>query len=248
MEQFAKLLTSFAALVGAVAWPATLLVFIFVFKAEIKSGLSKAVFVLDRLKKVTLAGIALELDRVADAEAESGADKTGKITPLQIEAASRIAQQARDVSPDALVEELDKLCLQYDTLRRSLPSGRERTRAMTSVVVKMRALAPSLMSFLEKYKGSASPGRRLAAITMMQMDPRQSDINWLRDRFSSEHPFVFYHAALALQNVAATDEKTRDKVHFGEVVQQALAAVKAFDGVPDQNTIEILDSLLTDNP
>lgn len=108
MEGYAKLLTSVAALVGAVAWPGTFLVLVFVFRSELKSALNKVPIILDRVKKASIAGVALELDRVADAEAESGAAKSGKITPRQIEAAARIAIETRDVGSQALLSELDR--------------------------------------------------------------------------------------------------------------------------------------------
>src|SRR5262249_33735685 len=146
----------------------------------------------------------VELDRVANAEPQNASEKSGNITPLQIEAAARIAVQAQDINTDALLRELDRLCLEYDAIRRTQPSGSNRTRAMTRVIVQMRTLAPSLENFIDAYKGSGSPGSRLAAVAMMQMVPRAADINWLKERFSSEQPFVFYHAALALQNAANT--------------------------------------------
>jgi len=248
MEEFAKLLTSVAALLGAVAWPGAFLVVVFLFRGELKSALSRVPIILDRVKKASLAGISLELDRVADAEAESGTDKSGKITPRQIEAAARIAIETRDVGSQTLLSELDKLCLEYDSLRRTLPSGQDRTRAMTRVLVKMRSLAPSLVEFLDAYKSSGSPGSRLAAIAMMQMVPRVADLHWLRDRFSSEQPFLFYHAALALQNFANTCVTTEDKEHLREIAQQALKAVKGFAGVPDRETIQVLEMLIASLP
>jgi hypothetical protein len=116
---------------------------------------------------------------------------------------------------------------------------------MTRVIVKMRSLAPSLVDFLDAYKGSGSPGSRLAAIAMMQMAPRVADIDWLRDRFSSEPPFLFYHAALALQNVADISATRQEREHLREVAQQALATVKSFPGGPDQGTIEVLEMLIS---
>jgi hypothetical protein len=191
------------------------------------------------------AGVASELDRVADAEAENAASKTGMITAGQIEAASRIAIQTRDVDAQALLGELDRLCLEYDSLRRALPPGDDRTRAMTCVLVKMRSLAPSLIDFLSIYKGSGSPGSRVAAIAMMQMVPRAVDLHWLRDRFASEQPFLFYHAALALQNVANLCGSAKDRERLRDVAQEALDKVKSFAGVPDANTIEVLENLMT---
>jgi hypothetical protein len=248
MDEYAKLLTSVAALLGAVAWPGIFLVVVLIFRNELKSALDKVPIILDRVRKASLAGVALELDRVADAEAESGIDKSGKITARQVEAAARIAIETRDVGSQTLLREMDRLCLEYDSLRRSLPPGDTRTRAMTRVLVKMRSLAPSLVEFLDTYKGSGSPGSRLAAIAMMQMVPRVADLDWLRDRFSSEQPFLFYHAALALQNVANICNTPEEKRHLREMAQQSLDTIKSFAGVPDQATIEVLDTLIASLP
>jgi hypothetical protein len=169
MEECAKLLTAVAAFVGAVAWPGALLVLILLFKNELRATLSKLPIIFDRVRKASLAGVVVELDRVADAEVDTEANKSGKITARQIETAVRIKAEKEDVGSQPLLRELDKLCLEYDSLRRTLPPGDIRTRAMTRVVVKMRSLAPSLVDSLDAYKSSGSPGSRLAAITMMQM-------------------------------------------------------------------------------
>jgi hypothetical protein len=248
MEEFTKLLTGVAALVGAIAWPLTVFLIIYIFRTELRSALNKVPTLLERLKKASLPWLSLELNNVADDEAKSGANKSGNITPRQIEAAAHIAVQTRGVDPQALLRELDRLCLEYDSLRRSLPPGEERTRAMTRVIVKMRSLAPSLLDFLDVYKGSGSAGSRLAAIAMMQMVPLSADLDWLKERFSTEHPFVFYHAALALQNVANISDTSEKKRHLREVAQQALATVKAFAGPPDRGTVEVLDMLLSSLP
>lgn len=119
---------------------------------------------------------------------------------------------------------------------------------MTRVLVKMRSLAPSLVDSIDTYKSSGSPGSRLAAIAMMQMVPGVADLDWLKNRFSSEQPFVFYHAALALQNVANISDSTEKKKRLREVAQDALSTVKNFSGVPDQETIRVLDMLLSSLP
>ena len=192
MESFSKLVTAIAALAGAVAWPVLFGGIVFAFRKEVRSALAKVPTLFERIRKASLAGINLELDQVA-AEAEGAANESGNITPRQVEAAARIAIQSREVNSQTLLNELDQLCLHYDSLRRSLPAGVERTRAMTAVVVKMRSLAPSLVNHVDAYKGSGSPGSRLAAIAMMQMVPRVADLDWLKGRFAAEQPFVFYH-------------------------------------------------------
>ena len=116
---------------------------------------------------------------------------------------------------------------------------------MTQVLVRMRSLAPSLVDFIDAYKGSGSAGSRLAAIAMMQMVPRVADLGWLKERFSSEHPFVFYHAALALQNLANISDAPEKKKRLREAAQQSLSTVKNFPGVPDQGTIQVLEMLVS---
>jgi hypothetical protein len=244
MEAFSKLLTATAALVSAIVWPLLFGGLAFVFRKEIRLVLGKAPALFERIRKASLAGISLELDRVA-ADEQGAANAGGKVTPRQIEAAARIEVQARDIDSQSLLNELDQLCLQYDALRRSLPSGPERTGAMTGVLIKMRSLAPSLVGHIDAYKGSGSPGSRLAAIAMMQMVPRVADLDWLKERFSSEHPFVFYHAALALQNVANNSDTLEKERHLRKVAEEALAIVKGFSGPPDRNTIQILEMLIS---
>lgn len=244
MDEFSKLLTAIAALVGALAWPAAVVTTILVFKRELRSVLGQVPIIVGRVKKASLAGVVLELDRVADAETANGPDKGGKITPRQLETAARI--QTQDISSNTLLRELDRLCLEYDSLRRTLPSGEARTRAMTRVVVKMRSLAPSLVEFIEAYKGSGSPGSRLAAIAMMQMVPRDADLNWLSDRLLTEQqPFLLYHASLALQNVANVYDAPEEKQRILTIAKRALAKTKSFKGVPDRGTIEVLETLIS---
>lgn len=156
--------------------------------------------------------------------------------------------QTQGVSTQALLGELDRLCLEYDSLRRTLPSSEERTRAMTRVLVKMRALAPSLVDHIDAYKSSGSAGSRLAAIAMMQMVPRVADLDWLKARFSSDQPFLFYHAALALQNVADFLRHPEEKARLMETARQALEVVKSFKGTPDPQTIQVLKALLSGFP
>jgi hypothetical protein len=248
MENYAKLISSIARLVGALAWPTVVLVIIYIFRKEIGQALVRIGALLEKVKKASVAGLVLELERVANAEVERGPDQGGRVTPSQIAAAARIEIQSREVNTDTLLSELDKLSLQYDFLRRTLPSGPERTRAMTRVVVQMRALAPSVIDFLEVYKGSASAGSRLAAITMMQMVPQTTDLDWLGDRFKTEHPFLFYHAALALQNIADRSSNWEDRKRIREVALDAIATIKNFSGPPDRGSLEVLETLASSLP
>jgi hypothetical protein len=51
MDEYARLLTSVAALFGALAWPASFVTVVFLFRGELKSALNKVPIMLDRVKK-----------------------------------------------------------------------------------------------------------------------------------------------------------------------------------------------------
>ncbi|WP_406736813.1 hypothetical protein [Thioclava sp. GXIMD4215] len=243
MDNWAKLLTAVAAVLSAVAWPLALFLTALLFRDALRSAIERIPSMLDRVKTASIAGVQVELERVADAEKK---DKAGKVTPNQKEVAARIMVEKNDLGSQPLLKELDRLCLEFDRLRRNLPSGDIRTRAMTRIVVQMRSLSPSLLEFLDTYKGSGSQGSRLAAVAMMQMVPASADPEWLERRFTSDPPFIFYHAALALQNaVDSTDVSEKKKRGIREAVRRALEIVKSFNDTPDYSTIEVLESIIS---
>lgn len=131
----------------------------------------------------------------------------GAVTIDQITVASQIEMDACKIGLDHLLKELDRLCLEYDQVRRVMLSSPSRTREMTKILVKMRGLSSALSSYVEIYKSSGSPGSRLAAIAIMPMQPDLVDIEWIIERFRKEYPFAFYHAALALANLASIPQK-----------------------------------------
>jgi len=240
MEHWAKLVTAVAAALSAVAWPAVFGGALIAFRKEISSFLTRLPSFLDRLRKMKIAGLVTELDAVADK-----ASSTGEVTIEQTRAAAQIAMVSRELGDDQLFSELDKLCLQYDTLRRTMQAGSSRTLEMTRIIAKMRALGPSTTSRIEVYKGSGSPGSRLAAVAMMQMDPSQADLEWLVQRFRVEAPFIFYHASLALTN-AANSRAGSERLEVIERARNARAIIQSFDGKPDQETLNVLVHLTTE--
>ena len=237
METLAKLITAIAALLGVIVWPAIFLTLVCLFRKELGSAIERLPALFDRLRKMKVAGVEAELDALA----EKSPDRGG-VTADQAKAAAQLAIQARESGSSQMQAELDKLCLQYDTIRRTMPAGPLRTQEMTKIVVKMRALGPSTSERIEALKRSGSAGSRLAAIAMMQMEPERADLPWLLERFASEAPFVFYHAALALVN-AANGPDPAERAHVTEFARQALRIVE--DHLqPDQNTVGVLRSLI----
>jgi hypothetical protein len=242
VDNAAKLITAIAAILAALAWPAVLLTALLVFRKPLAAAFDRVPAAIDRMQKVKLGILEAELEQVAERTANA-VSKGGVISVEEVRTAARIETQAEELGHQALLRRLDRLCLEYDSLRQTLPSGFERTRAMTRVLVQMRTLAPSISSYVEIYKSSGSPGSHLAAVAMMQMEPVRADIDWLLERFRRDTPFIFYHAALALKNLMNhSDEAARNRVRTAAAA--AVEVVRSFQGEPDAETLEILCSIL----
>ena len=94
-----------------------------------------------------------------------------------------------------------------------MPSGDERTRQMEKVATKMRTLGYAASPLLSELSSSDSPGKRLAAITILQVQPNPQMFEWLADRLGIEKPFLGYHAAVALLTAARVhDEDQTDQL------------------------------------
>jgi hypothetical protein len=118
----------------------------------------------------------------------------GRISSLITQAAA-----AETVDPEAETQMLG-LAADYGQIRQEMPSSDARTARMATVFSKMKANAAAVRSLLEKFKDSAVPGRRLAAIAILQMFPMPDHLDWLAQRLDpdAEKPFVGYQAAVAL--------------------------------------------------
>lgn len=72
---------------------------------------------------------------------------------------------------------------------------------MTELFEQMLKEAQAVSAHLGELQRSPSAGRRLAAIAILQTDPRREQLNWLAERLDNpnvEKPFVGYQAAAAL--------------------------------------------------
>ncbi len=241
-ESVAKLLVAFATLLGAIAWPLTFLAIVLLFRNELREIAIKIPPLIERIKKGKIGFLELELQEVSDSVPET-IEPSGAITNRQVKSAVKIEARADEIGEHELLAQLDRLCMEYDAIRRLQPPGHARTRAMTRVLVQMRVLGLSLSPHIDAYKSSGSAGSRLAAISMMQMKPAIADLSWLVRRFAEEAPFVFYHAALALQN-AANDNSYEQRVLIRDAAKEALSIVQSFDGEPDAQSITVLQSII----
>lgn len=114
-----------------------------------------------------------------------------------------VPERGLDLQPGhepEIPRELSDLCEEYARIRREMKPGPPRTRKMTEVFEKMKIFAPAVQPALERLKSDEGAGRRLAAIAILQVFPRNTALKWLADRLDpeAETPFVGYHAAQAL--------------------------------------------------
>jgi hypothetical protein len=183
-----------------------------------------------------------EVDVRAASIVEQAVAEPGKISPEQIRASAQIELHARSVDDGALREQLDRVCLEYERIRGAMPSGPERTRAMTGVLVRMRTLGPACAHLLPELKAAETPGKRLAAVAIMQIRPETADIAWLVERFRVDSPFIFSNAALVLQYLALSKKGARAESAVA-AAREALGILRSAKAPPDRNTMRILQPL-----
>jgi len=241
-ENIAVLVTSISALLGAVAWPMALVVLVVIFRKELRSVAGRVPMIMDRVQSVKIGALEAQLDELARAVPED-ANNAGVVTAEQVKVAAKVEVAAREIGQPELLAQMDRLSIEYDTLRRTMAGGSRRTSMMTKIVVQMRGLSSSVSDAIEAYKSSGSPGSRLAAVVMMQMEPKKADLMWLVGRFGRETPFVFYHAALAIQNVA-NGASASELPKVIDSAREALDILQGFSGKPDENTVHVLQAII----
>jgi hypothetical protein len=151
-----------------------------------------------------------------------------------------ISEQALDTARADVVE----LAHEYEDVRRRMPWGRERTKLMTQLFSKMRAMVPSTHQLLPLLAGSESPGERLAAVAILMELPQINYVDWLADRPALETAFIGYHATLAL--LQAVRDLGRD---FPDKLRSALKVASAGARSipkPDPNQLRTLDNALAE--
>jgi hypothetical protein len=193
----AEYLTAIAALISAVAWPIIVLLIVLMHRAPIAK-------LLDRINKVVLpGGIEAELRAVVEKEAESvikaNPNAAKGVTPEQLAAADRINRLVSGEDLAAARRQMIQLARDYENTRAALPPGDDRTVRMETIATKMRLLGLACAPYLKDFVESASPGERLAAISILEVQPNKQFLTWLASGLGTEAPFVGYHAALALQ-------------------------------------------------
>lgn len=164
---------------------------------------------------------------------------SGKSSPMET------AEQAGRLTPESDIsvvrKQVSMLAQDYEDTRKNMRSGDPRTRAMTSIVSRMRTLALSIYPLLpELAQSKSSPGERLAVVATLQEIPNPAYLTWLANRVGTEKPFIGYHASVALLIAA----RVLGKSHYEEVRDAITMAKTILDGVvfKDPNQVHTLDS------
>jgi hypothetical protein len=142
---------------------------------------------------------------------------------------ARIAERAVAEMPAAdrasISGRIATVSKEYEATRAAMLPGDRRTRRLEVIATRMRSLAQPAYGFLPELTRSNSPGRRLMAVSILQVIPDPDYLSWLAERISGEKPFVAYHAAVALLAAAQTlPDDSLGKVR--DAVSQATSAAQ----------------------
>jgi len=254
----ATTLSGIGAILQALAWPLTVVLFLLLFRGRLGLILDVLAQKLKEAKRVKAGQVEIdtaeEIVRVLNkAGEEAKAEKLEKNIPQHQIQAANLVQERLAAAPIAYSQKLDviykqmyDLVEQYETTRRELPSGPRRTRSMNEIAAKMRALSIVARPLLPTLMAGKTHGERLAAICILQVEPELGYFDWLIDRILQEdQPFILFHAALAVLELVKTHPYLKPEI-ARQLIGRALTRVSSFEGgTPDQNTIDVLNQALS---
>lgn len=255
----APVLSGVAAILSAVAWPIVVGSFLIFNRVRIAVLLRVLERKFSSAKKLKVGQFEVEAYEEELNEAVSEAEAKAEAIPQSVRAvpeAQVIAAQNLKVRtekarlPQATVrasvkKQIYQLAAQYDKLRNSMNGGPERTKRMNEIAAAMRTLALTGVLLRTELMRSASVGRRLAAICILQVAPRRSYFYWLIERIRVEQQaFVLYQASLAILEFVRRQRYT-DAALVRAAIESSIKHVSSFSGgMPDQNTLEVLNLAL----
>ena len=241
-------------LISALVWPTIVAIILFRFRKEVEACLGGLAKRLPEAQNVKLGPVEIALQTAESVGKRVPADPRPQDQREAINEQTHIGKvlQAQLAQDPAMLPEvrrqMDELARQYELLRAardkmSRTATAEEIVQMNKVVSQMRALAIPCLPYWDDYAKSDRPGDRLVAVVMVQMSPDPKYLAWLLERFKVDRPFIFYHAALALQNMADQCwDVAGDQIK--STAKAALDRVTSFPGEPDAKTIQILQTIV----
>jgi len=222
-------ISAIASLLSAVLWPIVAVAMAITFRPDV-------VKFLGRVKKGKLAGIEFELDESEKEAIQKDIALAHGPTASDLARSERVGQLASEADDQALQTQLSELAAEYERVRAAEPPSNQRTRKMSAVVAKMRAVGEIAFRYRHKLSVSPSPGDRLLAVCSLQIKPDYEMIDWLVERVRVEKPFVGFQAIWALIQIA-------NGPHAREYREQLLAALKKLSDVDFRGDPGRIDAL-----
>jgi hypothetical protein len=232
-------LKAIAALISAVAWPAVIVGGLLLYRSQITNLLQR----ITKWKFPLIGEIEIghELEEAAE-EAKSAPLLAGKgPTTSEIARAGHVEKLAHGAGASVIEQKVRSLAEEYEGIRASMSPGNDRTRQMEIVASKMRTIGRAANSLRYRLSASASPGERLQAISILQIEPDYEFIEWLAERVALEKPFLQFHALAAL-NILANGARAKDYyAKFTDIMPRLDQAAPGFGR--DSSRIDMLTRL-----
>jgi len=239
-QPFLEYVSTAAELAKAVAWPLIFGILIVTQRRPLGRLFEALIELIQHSKHVKFGDmIDVEVDRSAR-EAEQRATPASEVAPNEIEAAARVGRMAESSDLPAIRARMLEFAHEYEATRSNMKPGPERTRAMNAIVAKMRTLGIAAMSLLREFAADkSSPGKRLAALSILELAPDLAYVNWIVERMTQEQPFLLFHASLVLLAMVRSNG-ARSRKDLDAALTRSLDIVQFSGGPPDRNTIDTL--------
>lgn len=215
-----------ASAIGAVAWPLTLLVLVYVYHKQIIIFISNATEI--EIVGAKFKRLQRELEKVDEEASKRNAPSTQPTEAEQAQAEN--IGIIFDREPALIKKEAQILAQEYDHLRASMPKGVQRTRKMEIIVARMRALGRAIYPYRYELAASLAPGMRLQAIASLQISPDYDMLDWLAMRLQKEQPFIAYHALVAIIQAAKNPFASTHLYSLNQTLEIAKSSLSRFDG------------------
>jgi hypothetical protein len=189
-------------LLAALAWPTVVVGVLIASRRsfpKLVTALTDLVERSDHVKILEL--IDVEVNR-AGKKAEQKTEMSSDIPVEDRNAADRIGGFLSEVRLSDIQKRLSEFAREYEETRGRMQPGPDRTRAMNAIVSRMHTLAILAKPLLSMFAYSEQPGKRLVAISILELSPSLDYVPWLVERMSTEMPFLLFHSGLALRETA----------------------------------------------
>jgi hypothetical protein len=220
----AAYIKAIADLISAIAWPIAAVLCVILFRKQLSdffSGVQTVKFAnLEISRQITS-----EL-KISEQEAESLTGKSNAPTQGELSRATVVERIISKADLSVIERNVNELAVEYERIRGSMLPGDKRTRRMEVVVSKMRTLGLAAYPLRYELANSPSPGKRLFAIAILQVEPDYDMLDWLSRRLAVEKPFVGYHALIAML-LAVRGQNARD--HLSSI-QGAMKELESAQG------------------